>query len=122
MDFSSFTNRDSGYRTGLLTVDSEVVSLTRVVKPAPEPFAWQNGNQLLLMDVDQGGWQFAELVFVPGECRYIELRRSTYEWPREAVGALLSRALASGDSALIDTVEQFHDYLSRHFNISILNC
>ena len=122
MDSTSFTNRSSGYQTEVLTVDSEVVSLIRVMKPAPEPFAWQNGNQLLLMDVDSIGWHFAELEFLPGECRYIELRRSSYDWPREAVGALLSRALASGDSALIDTVEHFHDYLNRNFNISILNC
>ena len=59
---------------------------------------------------------------MPDECRYVERRRATYEWPREAVGALLSRALASGDSALIDTVEHFHDYLNRHFAINILNC
>ena len=105
-----------------MTVDSEVVMLTRVLRPAPQPFAWQNGNQLLLMDVDPTGWQFAELEFIPEECRYIECRRATYQWPREAIGALLSRALASGDSALIDTVEHFHAYLSHNFEINIVNC
>ena len=90
--------------------------------PAPQPFAWQNGDQLLLMDVEGPHWVVAELRFVPDECRYDEIRRIAYQWPREAIGALLSRALASGDDALITTVEQLHSYMDRYYGVRLMDC
>jgi hypothetical protein len=67
---------------------------------APTPFAWQLGRQLLLLDENPGGfWQMAELEFEPIRCHYIEVRRASYIWFREALGALMSRALASGEAA-----------------------
>lgn len=89
--------------------------------PAPQPFAWQNGNQLLLLDSEASRWLVAELAFDPAECVYVEVRRAAYESQREAIGALLSRALAGGDSALIDTVEQLDSYMTRHYQISLIN-
>lgn len=91
----------------------------RAVPLAPQPFAWQNGDQLLLLDLDGHAWLFAELHFLRDECRYEEIRRSRYLWQREAIGALLSRALASGEDALINTVEQLDAYMSRHYQVSI---
>ena len=88
---------------------------------APRPFAWQNGNQLLLLDLEQSRWLVAELAFDPAECLYFEKRRASFDAQREAIGALLSRALAGGESALIDTVEQLDAYMSRHYNIGLIN-
>jgi len=90
--------------------------------PAPQPFAWQNGNQLLLLDVDGPNWVVAELEFLPDECRYVEIRCIAFEWPREAIGALLARALSSGDDALITTVEHLHSYMDRHYDVHLMDC
>ena len=48
----------------------------------------------------------AELEFEPHVCRYSELRRATYTWEREAVGAFLSRALAYGNEAALESAER----------------
>jgi hypothetical protein len=69
------------------------------------PFVWQHGRQLLLLDEEPKGWVLAELRFDADRCRYVELRRATYRWPREATGALLSRLLATGQPT-IDRVAQ----------------
>ena len=71
------------------------------------PFAWQHGARLYLLVSEWSGWVLAELEFVPSACHYVEIRRTSYRWPREAVGALLSRALPAGEDAtrqLIDDV------------------
>ena len=62
------------------------------------PFSWQHGSQLLLLEAGRIGWMLAELRFDAGRCRYVEVRRARYRWPREAAGALLSRALTAGDT------------------------
>ncbi len=67
--------------------------------PGRAPFAWQHGNRLLLLEARPLGWIMAELRFDPGRCHYVEIRRTRYRWAREAAGALLSRALAAGDTA-----------------------
>jgi hypothetical protein len=92
------------------------------LSPAPQPFAWQNDNQLLLLDVDGPHWVVAELEFLSDECRYVEVRCVSFDWPREAIGALLARALANGDDALITTVEQLHSYMDRHYGIPLMDC
>lgn len=106
----------------VLTVDGVVRSVTRVLLQTPNPFAMQNGDQLLLLEVDGAQWHFAELSFDRAACSYREVRRATYAIAREAIGALLSRALASGDTAMIDTVECLDAYLTQHYEISIINC
>jgi hypothetical protein len=91
------------------------------LNPAPQPFARQNGNQLLLLDSEDSCWLVAELVFDPELCIYVEIRRAVYQQQREAIGALLSRALASGDNALIDTVEHLDSYMTEHYQVSLIN-
>ncbi len=53
-----------------------------------------------------GFWVLAELEFEPEICRYTELRRAFYRWEREAVGVLLSRALAYGQVAVAESSDQ----------------
>jgi hypothetical protein len=86
---------------------------------APTPFVWQHGRRLLLLDDEHLGWVLAELRFDVERCRYIEVRRATYRWPREAVGAVLSRALASGDDAAEDSARSLHQWLSRYYGIRL---
>lgn len=62
----------------------------------PAPFAWQNGRRLWILDGHAREWILAELVFEPHACRYLEVRRASYRWPREAAGALLGRTLSGG--------------------------
>jgi hypothetical protein len=91
-----------------------------LLRPAPQPFAWQNGNQLLLLDIEEAQWLVAELAFDPNGCIYTEVRRAAYQSQREAIGVLLSRALARGESALIDTVEQLDRYMTRHYAVTLI--
>jgi hypothetical protein len=70
---------------------------------APTPFAWQSGHQLILLDEDPGGfWVMAELQFDPTNINYLELRRASFVWFREALGAAMSRALISGETSAND--------------------
>ena len=39
----------------------------------------------------------------------------------KAIGAVLSRALASGDHAAVDTALSLHDWLSTYYGISIVS-
>lgn len=89
------------------------------VHRAPTPFVWQHGRRLLLLDDEYLGWVLAELRFDVERCRYIEVRRATYRWPREAVGAVLSRALASGDDAAEDSARSLSQWLSRYYGIRL---
>lgn len=61
------------------------------------PFAWQDGRRLWILDGGSPEWILAELLFEPRSCRYVEVRRASYRWPREAAGALLGRTIASGE-------------------------
>ncbi|MCC6793022.1 MAG: hypothetical protein IT336_15140 [Thermomicrobiales bacterium] len=88
---------------------------------APTPFAWQHGRQLILLDDDPEGWVMAELHFDSDLCRYVEVRRAVYPLTREAIGAVISRALASGDHAAVDTALSLHEWLSTYYGISIIN-
>ena len=90
------------------------------IKTAPQPFAWQNGSQLLLLDVEATQWLVAELIFDADGCIYTEVRRAAYDSQREAIGALLSRALMYGDDALIDTVERLNGYMTEHYQVSLI--
>ena len=65
----------------------------------PAPFVWQHGRRLWILDGRVTDWVLAELVFEPLACRYLEVRRASYRWPREAAGALLGRALAGGETS-----------------------
>lgn len=63
----------------------------------------------------------AELRFEPELCRYVEVRRAVYPLTREAIGAVLSRALSSGDHAAVDTAFALHDWLSSYYGISVID-
>jgi hypothetical protein len=55
------------------------------------------------------------------DCRYAEVRRATYAWSREAIGALHSRSLAVSENALIDTVERLDAYTRRHYGFALFD-
>jgi hypothetical protein len=86
-----------------------------------QPFAWQGGSRVLLLDRDDSSWLLAELSFDQHECLYTEIRRASYESQREAIGALLSRALASGETALVDAVERLDRYMTQHYRVGLIN-
>lgn len=97
---------DSGERARL--------SMTEVKTAKPSrPFVWQSGRRLLLLEREHGSWVMAELEFEPHVCRYSELRRATYTWEREAVGAFLSRALAYGNEAALESADQLDMWMRR---------
>jgi len=64
------------------------------------PFVVQFERRLFLLAWEQSRWTLAELEFDAKSCTFVEQRRTSYEWPREAFGVLLSRF------ALIERVEQ----------------
>lgn len=76
-----------------------------IVPVVQQPFVWQHGRRLLLLEWEMGYWVLAELEFDPLVCRYTESRRAFYRWEREAVGALLSRTIASGYDAAVESAE-----------------
>jgi len=88
---------------------------------APMPFVWQHGRQLILLDDDPEGWVMAELRFDDDLCRYVEIRRAVYPLTREAIGAVISRALSSGDHAAVDTALSLHEWLSTYYGIEIVS-
>lgn len=77
------------------------------------PFAWQDGRRLWILDAHDSEWVLAELRFEPEFCRYQEVRRATYCWPREAVGALLGRALAGGPAQVEEAARGLNEWLMR---------
>ena len=86
-----------------------------------QPFAWQDGSRVLLFDREDSSWLLAELSFDEHECLYTEIRRASYESQREAIGAFLSRALASGETALVDAVERLDGYMTQHYRVGLIN-
>ena len=127
----SVNDNDSGSndRTGQFAIGPEMLvagekvpglETDRVGNRAPTPFVWQHGTQLILLDDEPGGWVMAELRFDTELCRYVEVRRAIYEETREAIGAVLSRSLSSGDHAAVDTALSLHDWLHTYYGISIL--
>lgn len=85
------------------------------------PFVWQHGSRLILLDHEPAGWIMAELRFDERRCRYVEVRRAVYEETREAIGAVLSRALASGDHAAVDSALGLHEWFYAYYGISIVS-
>lgn len=93
--------------------DTELSTTETTPAVTLRPFVWQRGRRLLLLEREMGYWVLAELEFEPEICRYTELRRAFYRWEREAVGSLLSRALAYGQSAVLESSELL-DVWRRH--------
>lgn len=84
----------------------------------PGPFAWQSGRRLWILDGRDSEWVVAELEFDPRECRYIEVRRAGYRWPREAAGALLGRALSGGASNVEEAARGLELWANRAVRIT----
>ena len=82
------------------------------------PFAWQDGRRLLLLDEEPGGWTFAELRFDDVRCHYVEVRRATYRWPREAAGAILARGLGFGPEAVERLAVALDRWLAAHLALT----
>lgn len=119
------TRAGDGFEGGAdLVIDSgigaPVIAGGASVRRAPIPFVWQYDTRVLLLDDDNDGWVMAELRFDPEICRYQEVRRARYRLTREAIGAVLSRALASGDHAAVDTALQLHDWLFNYYGIAVV--
>ena len=77
------------------------------------PFAWQDGRRLWILDGGSTTWVLAELLFEPRSCRYLEVRRSSYQWPREAAGALLGRTFAGGERRAEDAARGLSEWISK---------
>jgi hypothetical protein len=77
-------------------------------RPSPEvlvPFVVQSGQRVFMLASESNAWVLAELQFDDERVAFFETRRSVYEWPREAFGALLSRvALREVDDATVNEV------------------
>lgn len=81
------------------------------------PFVVQSGRMILMVEASEAGWTLAELDFQPDACVFRETRRSTYTWPREAFGALLSRLAGTDiDGVTVDRLTaDFGDWLAAGF-------
>ncbi|MDP8908614.1 MAG: hypothetical protein M3N47_05755 [Chloroflexota bacterium] len=86
--------------------------------PAQHPFAFQHRHQLFLLDGGAGDWVLAELRFERATCRYVEVRRASYHWPREALSSLLSRMITGerdDEDVLDQATASFAHWLSGQF-------
>lgn len=85
------------------------------------PFVYQSHDKLLLLVGNAHGWLLAELRFDRRSCTYVEARRSTFAWPREALTALLSRIVTGTDEdnrILRQVSDDFHDWASRQLAVA----
>jgi len=81
------------------------------------PFVVQAGQRVYMLASESEAWVLAEMTFDDERVAFIETRRSLYDWPREAFGALLSRvALREVDDATVDEVAlDFSHWLGSQF-------
>ena len=81
------------------------------------PFVAQDGRMLYLVAGDVRGWILAELEFDAASCTFSLRRQIEYRWPREALGRLLSRMLASepAEGEIIRLSDAFSDWLATQF-------
>lgn len=85
------------------------------VRPPRMPFAWQHEQVVLMLDQGERGWTVAELRFEPDRLRYVEVRRSSYRWPREAMGAVIARGVRCGEASMAQLARAVDAWLkSRH--------
>lgn len=82
------------------------------------PFVAQDGQSLYLVASVARGWVVAELEFDPGTCVFALKRQTEYEWPREALGRLLSRVMSrqsSDEREMIRMSDAFTEWLATQF-------
>ncbi len=82
------------------------------------PFVVQSGSTLWMVETEQRGWTLAELRFHRRYGFFQEQRRATYDWPREAFGAMLSRfaAFDISDDEVSRLSGEFSDWLGSRFS------
>jgi hypothetical protein len=90
------------------------------VKPERDsrPFVAQDGQCLYLVASTARGWVVAELEFDPESCVFVLKRQTEYEWPREALGRLLSRVISPqsvDDQEMYRMSDAFTDWLATQF-------
>jgi hypothetical protein len=90
----------------------QLFELSSPIRFSSSPFAWQHGPRLYLLVQDRLTWVLAEMVFVPIDCHYLEVRRTLFQWPREAAGVLLSRAIATDERTCVKLAEDIDDWMS----------
>jgi hypothetical protein len=117
-DGASHHGPDHGGDSLPMTTDGILQDRLRASRP-PVPFVWQSGQRLLLLDEEAGQWVFAELEFDSKICRYAEIRRGAYDMEREAIGVLLSRALASGFTSVEESAASLNAWLMKYYGHSI---
>ena len=76
------------------------------------PFVVQSGQSMYFIAENSGEWVVAELQFEPDACIFLETRRASYQWPREAFGRLMSIALI-GDLIEPDQVKRVSDAFAK---------
>jgi hypothetical protein len=89
----------------------------RSIRDQLGPFAWQDGRRLWILDGSETNWVLAELIFDPQSCRYLEVRRASYQWPREAAGALLGRTFAGGRRRAEEAARGLSSWIMRSASI-----
>jgi hypothetical protein len=84
----------------------------------PSGWVWQRNTHLFMLDRnDFGQWTVAELEFLRDRGYYVELRRSYFDWPREAVGVMLSRLLSLGDQEALTASASLDAWCTTSFAI-----
>jgi hypothetical protein len=61
------------------------------------PFVVQSGTTLYVVAEEATAWVLAELEFDSQSCQFSIEKQSQYQWPREALGRLLSRVMVNGN-------------------------
>jgi hypothetical protein len=82
------------------------------------PFVVQAGQRLFIVAEESSEWVVAELRFNPTDCIFTETRRVRYDWPREALGRVLSLTLVGDDldqDAIQRVSEAFGKWLALQF-------
>ena len=114
--------RSAGERGALVPAgigESRQVVAPHRLPQSETPFAWQDGQRLLLLDEEADGWTFAELRFDAARCHYVEVRRATFRWPREAAGAILARGLAFGPDGIECLAVALDGWLAIHLAVAV---
>ena len=82
------------------------------------PYVWQHGRALFLLDrTISAEWVVAEFRYDRLSGCYHERARMIYEWPREALGALLGRILIHGEAETLEaatTLDAWWGYASAY--------
>lgn len=88
----------------------------------PAGWVWQHKTHLFMLDrTPLGQWAVAELEFLRDGGYYAEIRRCTYDWPREAIGAMLGRLLSLGECEALNAAASLDGWCSVAFAPEVLD-